>query len=99
MRSWLPSSSCGIRTRPVLISDRFKRLADDHVALRVHFVALLDAESLVEDFGLQTAADEVALERPIPDSGLDIALRKKNLELVEQFRRHLEIGADAGMPL
>src|ERR1019366_10074751 len=51
---------------PALLgSDGLQRLEDHRVALRFHFIALLHAEGLIEDFPLQAAGDALALRRPL----------------------------------
>ena len=77
-----------------LLSHHGSRLLDGRVALGVHFIAFLDAEGLVEDFGLEANGHEIALLRPFRHAGLDAARGQESLELVHQRWSHGKVLAD-----
>src|ERR1019366_5290973 len=56
--------------------------------------ALLHAEGLIEDFGLQSVGDVLALRQPLGETGPDLAAREESAELVEHFARDLELRVD-----
>ena len=61
----------------LLLGDRFERLLNHRIALRFHFVALLHAERLIEDLGLQPVGDEFLRADPIVNAGLNVARRSQ----------------------
>src|SRR5665647_1837650 len=69
----------------ILGSDDFQRPQDHRVALRFHFIALLHAEGLIEDFRLQAVGDELALRQPLGEAGPDLAVGEEDAELIEHF--------------
>ena len=56
-----------------------------------HFIALLHAEGLIEEFGLQAVGDEFAFRQPFREAGPDLTIGEKDAELIEHFRRDFEI--------
>src|SRR5262249_48316135 len=70
------------------------RLEHHGIALQFHFVALLDAESLVEELRLEAVGDELALGEPFGEARTYLAFVDEGAELVEDLRCDLEIGRD-----
>ena len=77
----LPRSVCLQRR----FQNRFERLLDLRIGLRFHFVALLHAEREIVDLRLQTPLDEIPVLDPLAQRGLNLALRKPRLELIENL--------------
>src|SRR5690242_1905677 len=60
--------------------------ADLRVALRLDFVALLDAYTLIDNFLLQAALNPVAVGGPFAHRRLDAVLQGEYLKLVKYLR-------------
>ncbi len=90
------TTACSVNRRSInsdrITGQNFKCLLDPGVALRLDFIALFDANALIEDFGLQTAADEIRVRRDHSAKlRLDLSLIQVLAELIQQLRRHFEV--------
>src|SRR5438105_1297503 len=64
--------------------------ADLRVSLSLDLVALLDTDTLIDDFLLQAALDPVAVCGPFAHRRLDTALQGEYLKFVEDLRGDVE---------